>query len=77
MGKKIFVSYKYGDTAVQRLARVSSNERTTARHYVDELQDLMGEGDNIYKGENDNESLATLQDSTIGSKLGDKIFDNG
>ncbi|MDW3190948.1 MAG: TIR domain-containing protein [Cytophagales bacterium] len=76
MGKKIFVSYKYGDKAVQNLTSTPYGITTTARHYVDELQRTLGYGDNIYKGENDNESLDSLKDSTIGSKLGDKIFDS-
>lgn len=47
---------------------------TTARHYVDKLADLLEKEDYLYKGEDDGESMATLQDSTIASKLGDKIF---
>lgn len=72
MGKKIFVSYKYGDSNVQSL---NGNWGTTARHYVDEIQRLIG-SEHINKGENDNESMASLADSTIQSKLGDKIYDS-
>ena len=73
MGKKIFVSYKYIDSQVQE---ISGKYPTTARHYVDELYALIDETDHIYKGEKDNEDIGSLADATIGSKLGDKIFDS-
>lgn len=73
MGKKVFISYKYGDMQVQNINR---NFWTTARNYVDEIQDLLTAEDHINKGENDGESMDSLADSTIGSKLGDKIFDS-
>lgn len=73
MANKIFVSYKYADSKVLAL---EDTEDTTARHYVDELQKLLSEEDHIYKGEDDGESMETLADSTIASKLGDKIFDS-
>lgn len=87
MGRKIFVSYKYSDSQVQDLDIYewvpdflgnSSYVKiiTTARNYVDKLSEILTEEDHIYKGEDDGESMATLEDATIGSKLGDKIFDS-
>lgn len=72
MGKAIFVSYKYSDRKVLHFPGVAGI--TTARHYVDKLASLLEQEDYLYKGEDDGESMATLQDSTIASKLGDKIF---
>ncbi|TNE79415.1 MAG: hypothetical protein EP332_11250 [Bacteroidetes bacterium] len=82
MGRKIFVSYKYFDSQVQDLNIYEDSLygkikiQTTARHYVDKLTDILEDDDHIYKGEDDDESMESLADSTIGSKLGDKIFDS-
>jgi hypothetical protein len=85
MGKNIFVSYKYADSQVQDLNIYETVKdffgnilrkkvTTTARHYVDKIDELLEDGDNIFKGEDDGEDMSTLKDATIGSKLGDKIF---
>ncbi|MBL0048867.1 MAG: TIR domain-containing protein [Bacteroidetes bacterium] len=84
MARNVFVSYKYSDSKVQDLELFEivnyfgSNMRrkitTTARHYVDKVAEKLEKEDHIFKGEDDNESMETLADSTIGSKLGDKIF---
>jgi len=87
MGKKIFVSYKYADSQVQDLniheevkdffGNVTRKKvMTTARHYVDKIDDLLEADAHIFKGEDDDEDMGTLVDATIGSKLGDKIFDS-
>jgi antiphage defense system Thoeris ThsB-like protein len=84
MGRAVFVTYKYSDSLVQDLDVYESTEFlgriikrklvTTARHYVDKITEMLEDDDHIYKGENDNESLESLADATVGSKLGDKIF---
>lgn len=82
MGRKIFVSYKYGDTQVQDL-NIYENTffgrqkiQTKARHYVDELAKILENDDHIFKGEDDGESLVDFSDEYIESSLRDKIYDS-
>ena len=58
MGRKVFVSYKYGDTQVQDLNVYEDSNwfgrqkvQTKARHYVNELAKILDNEDHIYKGE--------------------------
>lgn len=82
MGRKIFVSYKYGDIYVQDLNVYeqglwgTQKVQTKARHYVDKLAQLLKDDDHIFKGENDGQSLANFSDEYIASALRDKIYDS-
>lgn len=83
MGRKVFVSYKYGDTQVQDLNVYEDTiwlgrqkVQTKARHYVNELAKILDNEDHIYKGEDDGQSLADFSDEYIASALRTKIYDS-
>lgn len=82
MARKVFVSYKYGDTYVQDLNVYEytiwgkQKVQTKVRHYVNELAGILSSEDHIYKGENDGQSLADFSDEYIASTLRDKIYDS-
>ena len=83
MGRKVFVTYKYGDTLVRNLHKRDLiwlggqiqfvSRATRVRDYVDELQKKIGE-ENINMAEKDGESLEEFADSTIETALKKKIF---
>ena len=77
MARKIFISYKYKDTDVRQdlLINFYQHRQTRVRDYVDKLQEMIGE-ENINKGEKDGEDMSVLEDETIQSVLGDKIYDS-
>ena len=82
MGKKVFVSYKYGDENVAKLQdsyyeevnyrMIWNRRRTRARDYVDRLQEKIGKN-HMNLGEKDGESLENFADSTIETSLKKKI----
>lgn len=73
MGRKIFITYKYGDTNVRALTDIFY---TKARDYVTALQAKIDKEDHINKGELDGESLEHFEDEAIASSLRDKIYDS-
>lgn len=72
-GKKVFISYKHADSDVQQLPNIIN---TTVRDYVNILQDMFEDTPHIYKGEEDDNDLSKFKDSTIESKLRNKIYDS-
>ncbi|EOV0103706.1 TIR domain-containing protein [Vibrio vulnificus] len=75
MARKIFVSYKYADEQVQDILN-SFWETTKVRDYVNKLEEVLDENDEIYKGEKDGQDLSDFKDSTIETHLKNKIFDS-
>jgi hypothetical protein len=76
MARKIFVSYKHGDSSVQHIPRYGEYDATTARHYVNVLQSHIDANDHINKGEDDGEDMSGFKDETIASNLRDRIYDS-
>lgn len=74
MGRNIFVSYKYKDAKVAPLFKnIIENKETIVRHYVDELQEIIG-FNHTNLGEKDGESLKDFSEGYIESNLKKKIY---
>lgn len=69
MGRKVFVSYKYGDKTV-------CGRGKTVRDYVDELQGLLAEGKHVNRGEPNHKDLSKYGEDVIRKELADRIFDS-
>lgn len=74
MARKVFVSYKYGDTDVEALPD-ELNNYGTCRDYVDLIMQTI-EGVEIYKGEQADEDLSEFKKETIRTHLKEKIRDS-
>lgn len=86
MAYKIFVSYKYWDTSVYQdnelnlikypgLLPYGIEEKVTPRSYLDEMSNIL-QDNAIEKWEQEGEDLSQFKDTTIASKLRDKIYDS-
>ncbi|MFR2838789.1 MAG: TIR domain-containing protein [Zhenhengia sp.] len=76
MGRKIFISYKYGDTDVNHIVG-EWYETNRVRDYVDKLEEyLKDKSEHIYKGESEGEDLSHLSDEAIWNQLKDRIRDS-
>lgn len=83
MANKIFISYKYWDDSIyqhpyyDKITHPSNPflEKVTPRSYVNQLNTILKDYA-IQKWENDGEDLSKFKDSTIASKLRDKIYDS-
>jgi hypothetical protein len=74
MGRKVFVSYKYGDTQVKPLRGIVERP-TQVRDYVNYLENAFLEIDELYwYAERDDESLAGKTPEYIKDELTDNIF---
>lgn len=74
MPRKIFVSYKHGDTNVAQLPS-PFNVLGTCRDYVDVIIKLLGDVE-IYKGEEADNDLSMFKDTTVRTHLKEKIRDS-
>ena len=76
MGKKIFISYKYGDDDVASVPHYS-DYNPKVRDYVSWLEDkFTNRTEHYYKGEKDNQDLSNYSENYIWNQLKDKIFDS-
>jgi hypothetical protein len=74
MARKVFVSYKHGDTQVAQLP-YPLNVNGTCRDYVDTTIQLLA-GVEIYKGEDADSDLSQFKNETIRTHLKEKIRDS-
>ena len=70
---KIYTSYKYKDEGVCPIQGIYS---TTARDYVDLLQNYLEAHEHINKGEENNEDLSHLSEDRITELLYERIYDS-
>ena len=74
MGRKIFVSYKYKDNDVKKIADVI--QPTWPCDYVDYIQKRVLADDDIYKGEKSDEDISEWSENDIWEHLKSKIWDS-